>query len=90
MSFIYYRQLNAVAVRDYFQLVKMDECINTSGGTSNLTILDAYSSYRQFKINEHDRENKDYTVHRGLYQFVRMRCELENEFATFHRAMVAV
>jgi Reverse transcriptase (RNA-dependent DNA polymerase) len=82
-----YRRLNAITVKDTYQLPRMDECIDSLGEAVVSTTLDCNSGYWQIPVDPIDREKTAFTSHFGDYQFRWLPFGLRNAPGTFQRAI---
>jgi Reverse transcriptase (RNA-dependent DNA polymerase) len=80
-----HRRVNAITVRNYYPLPRMDECIDSLGDAKIFTTLDCNSGYWQIPVRPEDREKTTFTSHEGLYWFLRMPFGLRNAPATCQR-----
>lgn len=65
----------------------MYECIGSIGDSHIFSTLDRNAEYCQVKIDPRDREKTVFTIHHGLYEIIQMPPGLENDPASFERAM---
>uniref|UniRef100_A0A5S6QRL0 RNA-directed DNA polymerase n=1 Tax=Trichuris muris TaxID=70415 RepID=A0A5S6QRL0_TRIMR len=82
-----YRKLNAVTARDVHPLPRVDDVLDTLGGSEYFTRLDLRNGYWQLEVEENDRPKTAFVTPDGLYQFKRMPFGLANAPATFSRLM---
>lgn len=67
---VHYRRVNAITVRDSYELPKLNEFINLLGDARNFSTLDANSGFWRIEIDENDSEKTAFTSNHCLYQFV--------------------
>lgn len=65
----------------------MDECIDSLGTASGISILDASSGYWQAKLTRNNMDKTAPVTHNELFGYTRMPFGLKNVPATFQRAM---
>lgn len=65
----------------------MKECIAWLGKAQVCLTLVANSAYWQTKLDEQKCEKSTFTLHYGLYRFIRMLFGLKNATSTFQRSM---
>ena len=85
-----YIKLNAITSKDVFPLPRIDDILDTLGGTRYFTSLDLASEYWQIELDDDAHVKSAFTTYNGLYKFTRMPFGLCNAPATFQRVMQAV
>ncbi|KAE9017168.1 hypothetical protein PR002_g13466 [Phytophthora rubi] len=85
-----YRALNSVTRKDVYPLPRIDETLESLGGSRLFTTLDLGSGYWQIRVAEEDRDKTAFMTKRGLYRLKRMPFGLTNAPATFQRLMNGV
>ena len=82
-----YRKLNSLTHRDAYPLPRIDETLDTLGGSKFFTTLDLASGYWQLEIEEADKEKTAFSTRQGHFKFNVMPFGLTNAPATFQRLM---
>lgn len=82
-----YRPLNKVTKRDEYPLPRIDDMLDSLGGSAWFTSLDLASGYWQVEMEPSDREKTAFITQFGTYQFTVMPFGLCNAPATFQRLM---
>lgn len=82
-----YRPLNKVTKRDEYPLPRIDDMLDSLGGSAWFTSLDLASGYWQVEMNPKDREKTAFITQFGTFQFTVMPFGLCNAPATFQRLM---
>ncbi|KAI0497291.1 hypothetical protein KFK09_020514 [Dendrobium nobile] len=82
-----YIDLNKACPKDSFPLPHIDQLVDTTSGHQMLSFMDAYSSYKQIKMNLTDEEATSFQTNRGLYCYRVMPFGLKNAGATYQRLM---
>ncbi|XP_061191756.1 uncharacterized protein LOC133199998 [Saccostrea echinata] len=85
-----YRKLNEVTQKDAYPLPKIEECLDTLGGSKLFSTLDLMSGYHQFEVLESDRPKTAFITRHGLFEYTRMPFGLCNAPSTFQRGMELV
>lgn len=82
-----YRRLNAVTIKDVYQIPRIDEYIESLCNATVFIAEDATWGHWQVPIHKEDRDKTSFVFHQGLYRFRRMCFGLTNAPATFQRAI---
>lgn len=69
-SFIDYRKLKSMTVKDMPPLPRMDECIYSLGDGQYFTTLDAYSGYWKMNIRKQGIPKTTFVFHAAIFQCV--------------------
>src|SRR5947207_603078 len=85
-----YRALNKVTKKDEYPLPRIEEMLDSLGGSTYFTSLDLASGYLQVEMEPDDREKTAFITQFGTYQFKVMPFGLCNAPATFQRLMNTV
>ena len=85
-----YRKLNEVTIKDHYPLPRIDDIIDTTGGSIYFSTLDLRSGYWQVPVAKEDRPKTAFVTYGGLYEYNVMPFGLTNAPATFQRLMDAV
>jgi hypothetical protein len=79
--------LNRACPKDPFPLPRIDQVIDSTGGTEVLHFLDAYSSYHQIHMREFDKLKTSFVTPYGNFCYVTMPFGLKTAGATYQRCM---
>eukprot|EP00731_Ephydatia_muelleri_P003753 Em0001g3753a len=82
-----YRKVNAVTRKDAYLLPRVDDTLDTLGGSKFFTTLDLASGYWQVEVATEDRPKTAFVTPEGLFLFKVMPFGLCNAPATFQRLM---
>lgn len=82
-----FRRLNDSTIGEMKLISKMDEWIDSLDDAKMLPTLRAKSRYRQVEVLDGDRDNTTFTIHHGIYLFIRMPFSLKNAPRTCQRAL---
>lgn len=85
-----YKKLNAVAVRDWYSILRMEECISTLGGAPICSSLCGSSCYWRVEIAKADRDKIAFLIHHWFFQWIYRRSALRDTSGTLQYAMVAI
>ena len=85
-----YRRLNSCTWKDAHPLPRIDDCLDTLGGSAVYSTMDLASGYWQVELDPRDKEKTAFVTHNGLFQFNVMPFGLTNAPATFQRLMQLV
>lgn len=87
---VYFRERNAITVRDSYPIPRLEECIDSLGHAWVFSTLDANPRYWQIKVSEGIRNKTIFTSHREKFSFICIPFGLKNDLATFRRVMDAI
>ena len=85
-----YRRLNALSLKDAYNLPRIDETLITLGGTEWFCTMDQASGFWQINMSEEDKPKTAFMTRKGLFQSSVMPFGLTNAPATFQRLMDTV
>jgi len=67
-----YRKLNLMTVKNSYPIPRMDECIDSLGGSRVFPTLDCSAGYWQIPVAEEDKHLTAFTCHSGAWKCVRL------------------
>ena len=82
-----YRCLNAKTQRDAFPLPRIEETLESLGGSKFFSSLDLTHGYFQVSVHQESIAKTAFRVPWGLYEFLRLPQGLTNSPSTFQRVM---
>ena len=82
-----YRQLNERTIKDTYPLPRIDDCLDTLGGSTWFSTMDLRSGYHQVALDSRDADKTTFITRRGTFAFNVMPFGLCNAPATFQRLM---
>ena len=82
-----YRKVNKVTRKDAYPLPRVDDTLDTLGGSKYFTMLDHAIGHWHVEVAEEDQPLTAFTTPEGLFQFKVMPFGLCNAPATFQRLM---
>ena len=81
------RQVNEATVKDSFPLPRIDETLDSLGGSAYFAVIDMARGYFQVPLKKEDREKTAFTANNKLYQWCVMPLGSANAPSTFSRLM---
>ena len=83
-----YRELNKRTIPDSYALPRIEEVLDSLGGSKYFSVLDMKSGYYQVELNESHKERTAFSVGPlGFWEFQRLPFGLNNSPATYQRLM---
>jgi hypothetical protein len=82
-----YRSLNKVTIKDNYPLPLISEVLDTLGGYSYFSTLDALSGYWQIPLEEESKAKTAFITRDGLFEWEVMPFGVSNAPSSFQRAM---
>ena len=78
------RKVNAVTQTLPFYMPTTDEIVDVIGQSKVISKLDLTKGFLQVKMKISDKEKTTFICHRGMFQYKRMTCGVNNAPAVFH------
>lgn len=78
-----FTHINKACPKDEFQLLRIDQLVDSTAGCELMSFLDAFSGYHQVLMAKEDEERTSFRAPKGPYCYVRMAFGLKNAGATF-------
>ena len=85
-----YRNVNAVTIKDAYPMPRVDDTLDTLGGSKFFSTLDLANGYWQVEVEEKDTQKTAFNTPEGLYELRVMSFGLCNAPATFQHLMEQV
>ena len=85
-----YRRLNAQTQKDAFPLPRIEETLESLGGSKLFSSLDLAHGYFQLAMHPNSVSKTAFRVPWGLYEFLRLPQGLSNSPSTFQRVMESI
>lgn len=82
-----YRRLNKITKKDSWPLPRIDEALDTLGGSSSFTTLDMSSGYWMIPLSKQAQEKTAFITHMGLYEWKVLPFGLTAAPAKYQRMM---
>lgn len=82
--------LNAVIVKNTYQVKQMDYCLDSLGEAHIFSAFEVSSWYCKLEIDSQDGDKMMFTSHHGLYSFLQVPFGLKNAASTFQRTIYIV
>ena len=82
-----YRRLNAITIKNAFQLPRVTDCLDAVACATKFSCFDVTSGYNQIPVKESDIPKTAFCTKYGLYEYTSMPMGLTNSPVTFHRLM---
>ena len=80
-----FTNLNKACLKDSHPLPRIDQLMDLTVGHKLLSLMDAFSSYNQIRMNEVDQEKTSFITSQGLFCYKVMPFNLKNAGATYQR-----
>jgi hypothetical protein len=82
-----YTELNKHWPKDPFGLPRIDQIVDSTGGSALLSFLNCYSGYHQITLREEYQSKTSFITPFGVYYYKTMSFGLKNAGATYQRAI---
>lgn len=82
-----YIDLNKACLKDNFQLLRIDQLVDSISSNQQLSFIDAYSSYNQILMHKDDKPKTFFIIERGTYYYKVMPFGLKNAGAIYQRVV---
>ena len=76
---------NKACLKDSYQLPCIDQLVDSIAGHKLLNFMDAFSGYKQIRMNDADQEKTSFVTSQGLYCYKVMPFGLKNAGETYQR-----
>ena len=80
-----FTDLNKACPKDSYPLPRIDQLVDLTTGHQLLSFMDAFSGYKQIKMNGVDQEKISFITSQGLFCYKVMPFGLKNAGATYQR-----
>jgi hypothetical protein len=85
--FIDYTNLNRHCPKDPFPLLRIDQVVDSTVGSTLLCFLDCYSGYHQIALKVSDQDKTVFITPHGIYCYTAMTFSLKNAGVTYQKAI---
>lgn len=82
-----FQKLNDITVRDGYPLPHIDDILDSLGGSSCFTVLDAAFGFWQIPLHPNSIEKTGFCTKKGTYQFLMLPMGLSGSPSTYQRTM---
>ncbi|HLP81323.1 MAG TPA: reverse transcriptase domain-containing protein, partial [Nitrosomonas sp.] len=80
-----YRKLNKFVVSDAHPLPRIDQILESLGGSKYFSVLDIFIGFHNLRIDPRDRAKTAFSTHEGHFEYVSLPMGLKNSPAIFQR-----